>query len=69
MANSSRIDASMKKTLSYGLALLTSFALGSQTSWAWNSADAAFESGSGGISRCAAEISMVSVMALSSYNA
>jgi membrane-associated protease RseP (regulator of RpoE activity) len=42
-------SAPIKKTLGYGLALLTAFALVSQNSWARNSADAALESDSGGV--------------------
>jgi serine protease Do len=49
MANPTAENATRNKTLGYGLALLTTFALGWQTSWAGNSAGAALESGSGGI--------------------
>jgi predicted metalloprotease with PDZ domain len=49
MATPHTNSAPIKKAVSYGLALLTAFALGSQNSWAWNSADAALESDSGGI--------------------
>jgi membrane-associated protease RseP (regulator of RpoE activity) len=42
-------SAPIKKTLSYGLALLTVFALASHNSWARNSADAALESDGSGI--------------------